>query len=219
MGATGKYRSRLSLIVCVGYVVFAATWIPINRFSIGRPAHELWLPGERAIPFVPAFEYLYVLPYVLPLLIIWAVPEPPVLARAVRSFAITLVVAYAVYLVFPVYLQRPVLHPDGPATRLLALEYHDPPYNHFPSCHVALGWLVYLTVRGRLARRWPLVVLMAGVCVSTLFVKQHYIVDVVAGSALAWLAWWAAGALTLSAAPSRLPVAMARDVNSAEDNR
>src|SRR5512140_2020701 len=148
-------RGRLGLAVLAGYVVFAATWVPINRFSIGRPAHELWLPGERALPLVPDFEYLYVLPYLLPLLIIWAEPGAATLQRAVRAFVITLVVAYATYLLFPVYLERPALPTGTTAARLLALEYRDPPYNHFPSLHVALGWLVYLTVRERLFRRWP----------------------------------------------------------------
>ncbi len=214
----GKQRSRLAATVALGYLVFAATWIPINRFSIGRHAHELWLPGERAIPFVPAFEYLYVLPYLLPLLIVWAEPSSAVMARAVRAFAISLAAAYATYLLFPVYLQRPALEVRSPATWLLALEYRDPSYNHFPSLHVALGWLVYLTVRERLLRRWPLALLMGGVCVATLLVKQHYVVDVVAGSILAVLTWRVAGALTLPAEGPRLSAASA-DATSAKERR
>ena len=75
-------------------------------------------------------------------------------------------------------------------TWLLAIEYLDPSYNHFPSLHVALGCLVFFALRDRLGRlRAPLATLLAGMCLSTLFVKQHYLLDVLYGSGLAWAAW------------------------------
>jgi membrane-associated phospholipid phosphatase len=176
-----------------GYVVFAATYLPINHSSIGREAAILFLPGEERLPFVPEFEYLYVLTYVLPLLLVPCLPDARRLARTTVAFGLILAVAYATYLLFPVYFERPRLEVHSLATFLLALEYLDPSYNHFPSLHVAISWLVFLACRDRIRRPRAFLLLVVGISLSTLFVKQHYLVDVLYGAALAGAAWWAAG--------------------------
>jgi len=197
-------RGRLFLLVLAGYAVFAVTYAPINHWSIGRPAHALYLPGEERVPFLPAFESLYVLTYVLPWVLVAVRPDFRVCARACLSFVLVLVVAYASYALFPVYLERPTLHVDSVATWLLALEYRDPSYNHFPSLHVALSWIVYLVTRGaapRLGR--VLLPVVLGISISTLFVKQHYVVDVVYGTLLAAVAWSLAARLLAPRVESR----------------
>lgn len=186
----GRFRRRrLGVVLLAAYGIFAVTYSAVNAFSIGRPAHALWLPGERAIPFVPEFEFFYVLAYFVPLVALFRLPDARAFARLLLAIGITLAVAYATYLVFPVYLERPPLAVRSVATFLLWLEYHDPPYNHFPSLHVATAWLSYFACRPAL--RWPRLfqALLVGIAVSTVFVKQHYAVDVGYGVALAWLAW------------------------------
>lgn len=191
----GRPDRRVLFVTLLGaYALFCATYLPINFSSIGRAAHTLFLPGEERIPFVPEFEYVYLWGYVFPVLAIRALPDAERFLRLLISFLLTLVVAYATYLTFPVYLERPVLEVDSLATFLLSIEYLDPSYNHFPSLHVALSWLVYLSCREGVRRpRWLLLGVLA-LSISTVFVKQHYIVDVVYGVALAGLAWRVAGA-------------------------
>jgi membrane-associated phospholipid phosphatase len=177
----------------VAYVFFVCTYLPINLYSVGRPAHTLFLPGERALPFIPEFEFIYVLGYAIPVVAALAMPDSRRFAQLVTGFVLTLAVAYTTYLLFPVYLERPDLVPDSLATRMLSLEYEDPSYNHFPSLHVAISVLSYLSCRRGLRRRWPLLVLVLGVSVSTVFIKQHYIADLVYGAAVAVVAWTIAG--------------------------
>jgi membrane-associated phospholipid phosphatase len=133
-------------------------------------------------------EYCYALGYVAPVLAACGLPDWARLRRLARAFALTLTVAYATYLVYPVYFERPVLQVDTLATWLLSLEYLDKSYNHFPSLHVAITWLMYLACRDRPAGRALLVAALV-VPVSTVFVKQHYVVDVAYGVALAAVAW------------------------------
>ena len=101
--------------------------------------------------------------------------------------------AYASYLVFPVYLERPDLEVNSVATFLLSLEHHDPSYNHFPSLHLGTAWLIYLACRRGVRRHGLLMALLLAISLSTLFVKQHYLVEVVYGVGLALAAWWASG--------------------------
>ena len=197
----GLNRGRLAVVVACGYVLFAGTYLPINLFSVGRAAHQLWLPGEARIPLVPEFEFLYVLTYVLPLGLVAWLPDARAFRRTGLAFTLTLAVACATYLLFPVYLERPVLEVGSLATYLLSLEYHDPSYNHFPSLHVAISWLVYLACRDVVRLRGVFLMLVIGISISTVFVKQHYAVDVLAGALLAWGAWAAAGRWATRSAP------------------
>ncbi len=195
---TADAPARPSRLACLGvlalaYVVFCVTYLPINAFTEGRATHTLFLPGEGAIPLVPGFEFAYLLGYVLPLVVVWRQPDAARLARLAWAFGLTLAAAYATYLLYPVYLQRPELTGHSFATRLLALEYLDKPYNHFPSLHVALAILVALGCSDDRRMRWWLPAVVAIMAVSTVFVKQHYVLDVLAAAVLAPLAWRLAG--------------------------
>ena len=57
--ARGQLRKqRFAVVLALAYVLFTATYLPINLFSVGRPSHTLFLPGEERLPFLPIFEYL-----------------------------------------------------------------------------------------------------------------------------------------------------------------
>jgi membrane-associated phospholipid phosphatase len=190
----GILRKRRFLLVLLGiYGFFAATYIPINLFSVGRAAYTLYLPGEERIPFLPIFEYLYVLTYFVPALLLYTVLTYDRFLRLVRALGLALFVAYSTYLLFPVYLERPELEVSSLHTWLLSLQYLDKSYNHFPSLHVTLSWLAVHAAQCSRRSRIGLSLVAVGISISTLFVKQHYFVDVVFGFALAWGAWKLAG--------------------------
>ena len=210
--ADGRLRKRRFAVALAGcYVLFAATYLPINAFSVGRSAHTLFLPGEERLPFLPIFEYLYVLSYFMPALLVVTVPDYSSFRRVVRAYVLTLLIAYTTYLLFPVYFERPRLEVSSFHTWLLSLAYLDKPYNQVPSLHVALTWLAVHASQVSRGPRVALAVLAVGISVSTVFVKQHYIADVLYGCALAWVAW----RLARSGRPD---VANARVTNGAQDH-
>jgi membrane-associated phospholipid phosphatase len=126
---------------------------------------------------------------------VFALPGPRELRRLLVAFGTTLLVAYGTYLLFPVWFERPALQPDSLATWLLWLEYHDPSYNHFPSLHVGISWLLYLACRRGVRFPRLFLVTVLGIALSTLLVKQHYMVDVLYGIGLASLTWAATALL------------------------
>jgi len=189
--ADGRLRKpRLAIVLAVCYVLFTATYVPINVFSVGRDAHTLFLPGEERLPFLPIFEYLYVLTYFVAVLIIATVRDYDRFRRLLHATGLTLLIAYTTYLLFPVYFERPRLEVTSLHTWLLSLEYMDKPYNHFPSLHVAHSWLAVHASQVSGRSRVGLWLLAVGISVSTIFVKQHYIVDVLYGFAVAGVTWW-----------------------------
>ena len=186
-GQLRKGRFAVALAAC--YALFTATYLPINELSVGRDAWTLFLPGEERLPFLPIFEYLYVLTYFIGALLIATVRDYATFRRLARATGLSLLAAYTTYLLFPVYFERPHLEVSSLHTWLLSLEYMDKPYNHFPSLHVTLSWLAVFASQVSRRARVGLYVLAAGVSVSTLFVKQHYIADVLYGFVVAWIAW------------------------------
>jgi membrane-associated phospholipid phosphatase len=190
----GRLRKRRFAIVLAGfYLLFGVTYLAINEFSAGRSTLTLFLPGEAGLPFVPAFAYLYVLVYWVPAVFVVTIPDYSSFRRLARAYALILLIAYTTYLAWPVYFERPGLEVSSCDTWLLSIEYLDKPYNQFPSLHVAWSWLVVHASQVSARSRVGLGLLAAGISASTLFVKEHYVVDVLYGWALAWGAWRLAG--------------------------
>jgi len=117
-------------------------------------------------------------------------------------FVLINLIADLVYLVFPVttdiYRAQIAAHPivgNGFADAIYAYYRTDPSFNCFPSLHAALSVLCfYAWFRFWKAKRNALTAVLAvltcivaaGTVLSTLFVKQHYIADEIAGIVLAW---------------------------------
>jgi membrane-associated phospholipid phosphatase len=132
---------------------------------------------------------------------------------------------YALYVAFPAAPPRLVLvyeftkdlhgYPFGPSN-LSALAFSLLPVDSraaFPSLHAAAS-LVALVYAWRFARRWSGVLLpfVVGLWASTIYLRHHYFVDLVAGWLLApaalWLAprvdaWWAREQRALGYEPAR----------------
>ena len=108
--------------------------------------------------------------------------------RMFFSFSLTGLIAYAVFLVFPTYdILRPVTNPFDFDRFFLAMDNaHDSPYNCFPSLHVGFsmtaGLWTYYADRSRFGAGFLIWCVL--VSISVLFVKEHYIADLLFGAVL-----------------------------------
>ena len=154
-------------------------------------AHAPELALDRAIPLWPAWAIVYGCLYLfLILLPIFVVREPMHLRRTIYAYMTVWLTAYVIFWFYPTYAPRPqgdaVPGPGFTAWALRALYDMDPPLNCFPSIHVGHSFVSAITLC-RVHRRVGAASLVAAslVGLSTLLVKQHYVLDVVAGAALA----------------------------------
>lgn len=192
-------RKTLVASFIVLYAIYLLTYLAIDAFTVGRVTHQLFMPFERDIPFVPEAEVVYGMAYLVPLVAIQTLSEASRVVRLLVALLVAIAAAYTVFLVFPVEFPRPAVHAHSLATLLLSLQYTaDKPYNAFPSLHVAITWLVWLGCRDRVRHGGPFLILLIAISASTVLVKQHYLADVVAGGALAASAWQVAGLLVRS---------------------
>ena len=171
------------LVLMVPFYVFIAEWMP------GRVLHAPEVALDRLVPLQPAWAMVYGSLYLfLILLPLFVVRQSAQIRRTLLAYLAVWGAAYVCFLLYPTAAPRPAsVAGSGFAVWGLKFLYQaDPPFNCFPSLHVAhsavSAMASYLVHRG--------VGIVAAVCallvgVSTLFTKQHYVLDVVAGIALA----------------------------------
>ncbi len=176
--------------MAVAFAVYWALYAASARLGdFASTRYHFYFEWERDIPLVPAaaLVYLSISFMLIPLLL--ALPT----ARQLWPVAVTLVcqglMASLCFWLLPLedgFGPTPNVNGwDGWIWRLsnqLALR-----HNYFPSLHVTLATsaaLVLSRQRGRVD--WPMVLWAGAIAVSTLFVHQHHLFDVVGGLLLAF---------------------------------
>lgn len=145
------------------------------------------------MPLVPGWALIYGGLYAfLILLPIFVVRQDEQIRRTVSAYLLIWITAYVFFIVYPTAAPRPSsVIGDGFAVWSLRNLYGaDPPYNCFPSLHVAHSFVSALACH-RVHRGLGVAAIACAVlvAVSTLFTKQHYILDVIAGTLLAFIAY------------------------------
>jgi membrane-associated phospholipid phosphatase len=183
---TRPYRVTPPMVLLVSMVPL---YLFIPGFLDGRTFHAPELSLDRAVPLQPIWTLLYGPLYafliVLPVLV---VRQEELIRRTVFAYLLVWTTAYVCFLVYPTTLTRPTeITGSGFGAWSLGLVYSsDPPYNCFPSLHVAHSFVSALACL-RVHRRVGIAALLAAslVGLSALFIKQHYVLDVIAGIFLA----------------------------------
>jgi membrane-associated phospholipid phosphatase len=161
---------------------------------------------DTAIPFIPQMVIFYLYLF-YPLVILTMFYFAFIDYRNGYALGWSLVaingVAVLIYIVFPVstfwYRQELLAHPlvgNFWASQVYHIFATDTSFNCFPSLHAAVSticfytWFQYAKVKpGKTTKAVAaaVFVIAVGVILSTLFIKQHYIVDEIAGILLAWI--------------------------------
>jgi membrane-associated phospholipid phosphatase len=187
---TRPYPVTLSMVVLVALVPF---YIFIPALMPGRTLHVPELALDRFIPLQPtwalAYGSLYLFLILLPVLV---VRQEEQIRRTVLAYLMVWIAAYVCFVVYPTRASRPAqVIGEGFAVWGLRFLYSaDPPYNCFPSLHVAHSFVSALACY-RVHRGVGIATALCAslIGVSTLYTKQHYILDVIAGIFLACVAY------------------------------
>lgn len=187
---TRPYKVTIPMIILVGMVPF---YVFIAGPHPGRMQHVPAIGFDAAIPLVPAWSLIYgALYFFLIALPVFVVREEAHLRRTVWAFLSVWITAYACFLAWPTVAPRPDAVPGtGFGAWGLRLLYDlDPPYNCFPSLHVAHSFVAALA-SSRVHRGVGMAALVSAslVALSTLFTRQHYVLDVIAGVLMAIAAY------------------------------
>lgn len=190
-------ESRLAFekftLAVVVYATIGFGYLLVNHLVAGRQLYEIWTELDRRWPFDARFIWIYNLVYVTPLSILLFVPRIEDLRRAGMALLANVAVAFPTFVLFPVTLPRPEesLRLDWSSLVTDFVWQLDKPINCFPSIHVSIAFTTAFIVL-RFHRGVGVLVLGSAIAISisTLFVKQHYVLDIVAGIALGGGSYW-----------------------------
>lgn len=179
-----------------GTLVLGAIAILTSLFydELNHGPYRLFLrtPIDDLIPVVGPFvvPYVSLRPFIYASALAFLLFRARIYRSAALAMTITLLISYACYALLQTYIERPVLTGDDLFSRMIRDVYAgDQPFNDFPSLHASLStifaihwWRVHRRI-GTAAAAW-----VALIVLSTVFVKQHYVADMVAGVLLAFAA-------------------------------
>jgi hypothetical protein len=166
-------------------------YLVVLRWRGPHAAVETQMAWDRHIPFIPAWVWIYLVPYVI---------GPPIvglLSRATfRWFVVRgLLLVFLSLAVFAVYPTRTVRPPRPEASADWTTQFYrsmveidEPPANAAPSLHVSLTCLLAWALLRDFPRWWlATVVGVSLVWLATLLTWQHHLIDVATGALLASL--------------------------------
>lgn len=182
-------RERGILLAAVS-IFWAGLYFGIDALPPLREAAYLdWDPVWR-LPYLDYFVIPYLSLYLMPLGLLAAPHEPKFFRRLAVTFMLAILASSACFMLLP--LELPRIPPDsGAFSPLVALVYaNDAGGNFFPSQHVINSFLLALGI-GRLKPSWrlPMLLWASVITASTVLIRQHYVVDAVAGLAMALISW------------------------------
>lgn len=159
--------------------------------------YDLTTPLDDMIQIIAWFSIIYVGCYIF-----WAVNY--ILVGKVNKehfykFATSIFVSYTlcgiIFIVFPTRIDRPDITVNTLSDMVMNYVYSsDTPVNLFPSMHCLISWFCYIGIRN--CKEIPLIyrlfslIMAILVCISTVVIKQHFIVDIFAGVIIAELVYY-----------------------------
>ena len=192
-----KFKENFKYILF--WPLFILAFIGIEHLDVAGRMHEVHCFLDDIIPF----NEFFVLPYFTwhPLIVIvlayTLVNETDNFRNLMKFFILTFTVTMIIYLIYPTYLNiRPEsFERDNILVWITSLLYSiDNPVNVCPSLHITgcLGLLfASWDTRGRdsIPKKVFMAFAVAFICASTLFMKQHSVIDVIVAVPISFIGW------------------------------
>ncbi|WP_425446554.1 phosphatase PAP2 family protein [Dethiothermospora halolimnae] len=181
------------------FLLFLLLVIPNYLYSwtndLNMQVHNVSTFIDEYIPFISWM----IIPYDLWYIYIWgglvllAFMDKKLFLTHGKTVLATKLTCMLIFLIYPSYMVRPEITGDDIFSKLVLLTYeNDNPVNLFPSIHVLQAILTHVAIinldKTKMWMKITSLVYMILVVFSTVFVKQHYFVDIIGGSVLAIIA-------------------------------
>src|SRR5688572_14904491 len=175
-------RPQPVTVEMVALFAIVPVYLVIGAWVQGGVVHVPEVGLDRMIAVRPEWSVIYLSLVLAALLPAFVVHQQELLRRAILAFLAMWLFSYACFLAYPTIGPRPAeVDGDGFFAWLLRVIYSsDVRYNCLPSLHVAQCFLAALVCHrvhrgvGLVAGAWAF-----AVGVSTLYTKQHYVLDVI----------------------------------------
>lgn len=162
-------------------------------FTLHRQHHNLEIPLDQKIPFVPAAIIPYVMAYAQWALgyIVIARDSKETCDEVLSAELVAKAITFAIFMAFPTTMTRPKVTGNSLIEQIIKTIYVvDMPRQLFPSLHCLESYLVWRGI-SRMKKKPPkaytaaMGAMTGAIVASTVLVKQHTVVDIAGGIALA----------------------------------
>ncbi|MFH1873812.1 MAG: phosphatase PAP2 family protein [Pseudomonadota bacterium] len=187
-----KELKRFALFILV-VVVWSGVYFSINALTAGREPAVLSGALESHIPYVSWFVFFYFSTYLLGVMPYFLVRDLDQFKRVVFGALLIIFISAVIFLIYPVTHPRDFLVGNGFLSSWVHLLHKvDQPFNCFPSMHISMASLaaLFCAQQGGLVRKLFFATWIVLIALSTLFIKQHYLVDIVSGAFLAVVVYY-----------------------------
>jgi membrane-associated phospholipid phosphatase len=181
-----NYKKKLPyLLLLLVFPLLGAVYQMLNN----RPNQAVVLSTtlDQGIPFLPVFIIPYILwyGYIFCYLIYFWFKDSKVYVKTISLIVTGELICFLIYYFFQTHVPRPALEGDGFITMMVQWIYNkDQPYNCFPSIHVLTTFVVMLASlhinNKHILNTVCIHIVGSLIIISTLFVKQHVIFDMMA---------------------------------------
>ena len=176
-------------LVIPGYLVIG------SMVAHGRTLHVPEIALDRVMALSPGWSFVYLSLFLAALLPAFVIHQQELIRRTLLAFIAIWLVAYVVFLAYPTVGSRPakVLGDGFSEWTLRAIYSSDHRYNCLPSLHVGQCFLAaFACYRVNRHVGWAAMAWAFLVGLSTVYTKQHYVLDVVTGILLACVGYFVA---------------------------
>lgn len=158
--------------------------------------HNLVTDIDRSVPFVKEFIIPYVIWYafIYAVLVFLCFKDRETYIKTLLAYEICIVISFVIYYLFQTKVPRPVLLGNDFVTNIVRWVYKsDNPFNCFPSTHCFSAYIILKGVNASKIKNKPVRFIIFSECIlvmiSTQFVKQHVVLDLVAAILLGEMAF------------------------------
>jgi membrane-associated phospholipid phosphatase len=150
-----------------------------------RGVHSLVTDLDRSIPFLSAFVIPYVIwyPFMLFIFVFLCFNQREIYYRVLVSLSIGMLISYSIYYFFQTTVPRPEIVGNGLLLNLVRLVYNtDNPFNCFPSIHVLSSFIIIKGIsKSNVTKVFKYITYFIAILIilSTQFIKQHVIMDMI----------------------------------------
>lgn len=184
-------------VICI-FILQSTIYFGTKLLNANLYKYDLTLPIDHWIPIIPWFSYIYVGCYLW-----WALnyllagrPGKEHFYRFMANILLGYVICGIIFVIFPTVIERPTLTSVSTiGEKIMNYVYlTDTPCNLFPSMHCLISWYCYIGIRKQSSipfwyRIFSLIMAIL-VCISTVTIKQHFFVDIIAGIFIAELTYF-----------------------------
>lgn len=176
----------ISLSVMLLIIPLNLGYILLNTSK--RGVHSLVTSADNSIPFIKIFILPYVgwYAFIFIMMVYLCYKDREIYFITLITYMLGLVASFITFYIFQTTVSRPeIIGSDLLSKMILTIYGADKPFNCFPSIHVLTSYLMVKAIMASSIKNKTNIIIVCTsaifIIISTLFIKQHVILDVVSG--------------------------------------